>query len=763
MATLFRKWFSVECCGCYVPRATVSTKGAESAQRLAWIGRRLRRREDPPLLVGRGRYAGDEQEPGTLHLAFRRAGVPSARVLGIDTRVAAEMPGVLGVWTFGQLGLVDDFMPDPPGSELSLRRPVLAAQAVRYEGEALAAVGAEADYLAADAVDAIEVDLEAGTPDEGHVTTQEFGFGEVEGAFADAPVVVSQHLRMGRIMGAAMEPRAAFARWDADQERLLVRASVGWVHGLRDVLAACLGLNQSQVAVVADDVGGSFGAKNYAYPEYVVCAALSRLLNRPVRWVATRSEDGHTTAQSHAVELDVEVASDPDGRVLGLRCSVDWPIGAYVTGGAMQDRNIAVHTMSAYRMPALRVTSSQRHSGSPPAAHIRGGGRPVGNFAVERIMDRLARHLAMDPLEVRRRNLIPTEAMPYATGFPGIVYDGGDYRTLLELASERVDVPSLRARQRAGERIGLGVAMCVESTGFGRPEPTRVVIRPDSSVDVYVGCSPQGQGHRTFAAQVAADRLGWPLERIDVIAGDSRAVPFSQVTAGSRTALEVGNSVALSAAGARRRLLELASDLLEADAGDLVLSESGVRVRGAPARGVALADVVGEGLEVSETWDSQGAPAFASSCHVAVVGVDGESGSVQMQRYVIAHDGGRAINPLIVDGQLQGGYAHGLGYALFEETLYDDHGTLLSPTFLDYTIASAPELACEPELIHIVTPSSQNPEGFRGAGEAGTIAVPAAIANAVEDALYAAGRREPVDTVPITPERLWHLWSRGRH
>jgi carbon-monoxide dehydrogenase large subunit len=303
--------------------------------------------------------------------------------------------------------------------------------------------------------------------------------------------------------------------------------------------------------------------------------------------------------------------------------------------------------------------------------------------------------------------------------------------------------------------------MCVESTGgLPMPEPSRVVVHVDGRAEVFVGSTPSGQGHETFLAQVAADRLGWPLERIAVHAGDSRNVPFAMVTAGSRSALEVGNSVALSAAAARRQLLERAAEALEAAPQDIEVGVDGAAVRGAPGRGVPLDALVGEGLVAIESWTSKGS-AWASSCHVAVVRLDLETGGVEMQRYVIAHDSGRPINPLLLDGQLHGGYAHGLGYALFEECIYSEDGRFVGPSFLDYTIASPPELTAEPELIHTETPTSHNPEGVRGAGEAGTIAVPAAIANAVEDALHAAGRPVDVDRVPVTPQRLWELLNDG--
>jgi carbon-monoxide dehydrogenase large subunit len=473
--------------------------------------------------------------------------------------------------------------------------------------------------------------------------------------------------------------------------------------------------------------------------------------------VASRSEDGHTTGQAHAADLDLEIASDGDGRLIALRGKISWTVGGYLGRGALQENSMAAHAMSAYRMPAFDVEVVPRQSDTPPAAFIRGGGRPVGNFAVERMMDRLARRLGLDPIELRRRNLVGPAEMPYDTGLNSIVYDGGDYPRLLELAVERIGAASIRQRQLAGEPVGVGVAMCVESTGIGMPEPSCVAVLADGTVRVLVGSTPQGQGHQTFIAQVVADRLGWPVDRVEVRAGDSRDVAFSFVTAGSRSALEVGNSVALSAAAARSLLLDRASQKLEAAAEDLVLDVSGVAVRGVPDRRVKLSDLVGDGLEAAEVWDSKGKGAWASSCHAAVVKVDAETGGVDIERYVIAHDSGRPINPMMLDGQLHGGYAHGLGYALFEEALYSPDGNFQSPSFLDYTIVSAPELRVEPELIHTETATIHNPEGFRGAGEAGTIAVPAAIANAIEDALYAMGFEVAVDSVPITPMKLWTL------
>lgn len=727
----------------------------------------MKRREDPPLIQGRGRYAADNHARGTVHLAIRRAGVARGNGLKIDVSAALGMPGVVGAWAMGELALADDYMPDPnPQQPLPIRRPVLARDEVRFEGDAVAVLAAETDYQAHDAVDVIEVELNSISQTGSALPTQSFRIGEGSAAIERAAVKVRQHLTMARIEGAAMEPRAVFADWKESEQKLYIRASVGGVHVLRDTVARCLGLERSQVIALSEDVGGSFGAKNHPYPEYIMAAAISRLLKRPVRWVASRSEDGHTTGQSHGADLDLEIASDEEGRLVGLRGKLAWTIGAYLGRGAFQDDSMASHAMSAYRLPAFDVEVAPIYSDTPPAAFIRGGGRPVGNFGIERMIDRLARRLGLDPIELRRRNLVGPADMPYDTGLNSIVYDGGDYPRLLELAVDRVGASSVRQRQHSGEPVGVGVAICVESTGIGMAEPSRVEVMSDGTVRVFVGSTPQGQGHQTFIAQVVADRLGWPIDRVEVHAGDSRDVGFSFVTAGSRSALEVGNSVALSAASARRMLLERASQKLEVAPEDLVIDAGGAGVRGVPDRRVSLEDLVGAGLEVAEVWDSKGKKAWASSCHAASVRVDVETGAVDIERYVIAHDSGRPINPMTLEGQLHGGYAHGLGYALFEEALYSADGNFQSASFLDYTIVSAPELRAEPELIHTETATSHNPEGFRGAGEAGTIAVPAAIANAIEDALYSMGYDIAVDSVPVTPMKLWNLMraaTRGGH
>jgi carbon-monoxide dehydrogenase large subunit len=402
------------------------------------------------------------------------------------------------------------------------------------------------------------------------------------------------------------------------------------------------------------------------------------------------------------------------------------------------------------------------YTNSVPAGFIRGGGRPLGNYGMERVMDRLARELNLEPAELRRRNLIQPDQIPYTTGFPagrsGYVYDSGDYPRLLEATLERLGPDPGKNGQVDGRLIGVGVACCVESTGFGRGEPAKIHVGKDGIAHVYVGSSPQGQGHETMVALVAAERLGWPFEKIRVTAGDTRHVPFALVTAGSRSAVQVGSATAQAATAMRKRLLERAGEVLEADAQDLVLENGVIGVRGTPSRQVPATDVLpAEGLEVFESFDPTRPLTFSSGCHAAVVAVDPETGQVEVLRYVIACDAGKMINPVTLEGQLHGGYAHGLGYALYEASLYDQDGTYRTASFLDYTIVSTGEVGAVLELLHFETPAGSNPEGFKGAGESGTIPVPAAISNAVEDALRKRNPHAVVDRLPISSDRILEL------
>ena len=750
-----------------------------------YIGRPLRRVEDERLITGQGRFAADIKLDGTLHLALSRSPVPHARIIAIDTSVARAMPGVVAVWTAADLPEVAPGLTDfgPAGMERR-GRPILNRDEVNYIGEAFAVVVAETEYQAHDAAEAVVADLDP-LPAVGDVMTataedaprvhsdmetniahaNPTSYGDIEAAFKSDSVTAKIRLTTARVAGAAIEPRTVTATYE--NGRVKVWTSTQNIFAVRNTIASILGLAESKVRVLAEDVGGGFGAKGSVFPEEVLAALAAQRLQRPVRWIATRSEDGATTAQGHGSVLELELAAAADGKLRGLRGRLIHDVGAYAGAGAGQPGNIIPHLLSTYVLPAMHIEAQLVYTNTVPTGFIRGGGRDLGNYGMERAIDQLARKLAVDPVTLRKRNLISADQIPYTTGVPAgrsgnYVYDSGNYPRLLELAQDKLRYEEVRDRLRDGRLVGVGIAMCVESTGFGRAEPARLRIGKDGRARLYLGSTPQGQGHRTIAAQVAADRLGWPLEKIDVIAGDTEHVPFAMVTAGSRTAVQAGNATAQAATSMRKRLLERAGEVLEADAADLVLEDGIITVRGTPSRQVPATDVIpDEGLEVLETFDPARPLAFASGCHAAVVAVDPDTGHVDVLRYVIVHDSGKSINARLVDGQMHGGYAHGLGYALYESAVYDPDGNFRSASFLDYTIVSAGEVSVVPDLIDFETPTDANPEGFKGAGESGTIPVPATIASAVEDALRKRNPDVVVDHLPITPDRIVEMLRSG--
>jgi len=742
------------------------------------------RREDGRLVTGRGRYAGDIKLQGLAHIAFVRSPHAHARVTSIDTAAAGAMPGVIRVLTAKDLPAgaraVRNWLP----AEMEhLARPVLAETEVNYSGDAVAAVIAEHAYQAHDAAAAVEVDYQplpvaigvqqaiAADAPRVHEQTEsnvarsaDYVFGDIEAAFAGAPVTVKETFQTARICGAAMEPRVATATWHPGEEELTIWTSTQTTFSVRDTVADALELDKEKVTVLAHDVGGGFGPKGTVYGEEVLVAVAARLLEGPVTWTATRSEDTATTVHAHGTRIEIELAAEADGKLRGLRGHVIHDLGAYPSAGSGQIDIIVPHMLSAYVLPALSVRADVVFTNAAPTGFVRGGGRPLGNFVVERMIDRLAARIGADPAEVRRRNLISAERMPYDTQFPQgkrtLIYDGGDYPQLLRTALEKIGYDELRARQKEpqdGRRIGVGVACCVESSGFGTGEPARVRIEPDGTAHLFIGSTPQGQGHETAAAMVLADRLGWPYEKIEVVAGDTRVVPWAMLTAGSRSAIHVGNATSLAAKAARDRILERAAEVLEANPVDLFIEDAVVHVRGVPQKSVPVVELFPHGLEVEEAFNTKTGTAYASSCHAAAVSVDPETGSVEMLRYVIVHDTGKVINATLVQGQMHGGLVHGMGYAMFEEAIYQADGAFVSATFLDYTIPSAPEVSMPLGLFPVETPTEANPEGFKGAGESATIAAPATIINAIEDAVCQLQPDAAISSLPVTPLRLYEL------
>jgi len=696
------------------------------------------------------------------------------------------MPGVIAIWTAEDLPEVVAGLNEPGPVGIEQRaRPILNRDEVNYAGEAYAMDVAETAYEAQDAVEQVLPELEP-IPAVGGVMTAAangaatvhpdmksnvaqsaaIAYGDIGAAFASDSVTAKIRLTTARVAGAEMEPRAVAAGPDAETGGIKMWTSTQSIFPVRAAVASALAIDESKVRVLAEDVGGGFGAKASVFPEEVLTALAAWRLQRPARWVATRSEDSATTAQGHGSVIELELAADSSGKLRGLRGRLIHDVGAYAGSGTGQPSIIVAHMISAYVLPAMHIEHQLVYTNSVPSGFIRGGGRPLGNYAVERVMDRLARQLNLAPAELRRRNLIQPDQIPYTTGYPagrrGYVYDSGDYPRLLAAVLEKLGPDPVGHGDADGRLVGLGVACCVESTGFGRGEPAKLHVAKDGTAHVYVGSTPQGQGHETMAALVAAERLGWPFDKIRVTAGDTRHLPSAISTIGSRSAVHVGNATAQAATAMRKVLLERAADVLEADVRDLVLEEGTIVVRGTPSRSVAATDVVpDEGLEVSESFDPTRSLAFSSGCHAAVVAVDPETGHVEILRYVIAHDTGKTINPVTLEGQLQGGYAHGLGYAMYEAAIYDADGTFRTSSFLDYTIVSIGEVAGEPELVRLETPTDANPEGFKGGGESGTIPVPAAIANAVEDALRKRNPNAVVDRLPITPDRIVELLRAG--
>ncbi|HXD82445.1 MAG TPA: xanthine dehydrogenase family protein molybdopterin-binding subunit [Candidatus Acidoferrum sp.] len=748
-----------------------------------YIGRRTRRIEDERLVTGAGRYAGDIKLDGMLHAVFCRSTLPHARIRAIDRSGAQAMPGVIAVWTADDLPEVVTGLGESSAVGVEHRgRPILNRDEVNYIGESYAMVVAESSYQANDAAEQVSPELDP-LPGVGDVVTAgvdgaptvhadmksniaqaaTIAYGDIKSAFASDSVTAKLRLTTARVAGAAMEPRSVTATPDPETGGIKVWTSTQNVFGVKHAVASTLGIDEAKVRVLAEDVGGGFGAKGSVFPEEVLTALGAWRLKRPVRWVASRSEDGATTAQGHGSVIEVELAADRGGKLRGLRGRLIHDVGAYAASGTGQPDIIIAHMISAYVLPAMEIDYQLVYTNAVPSGFIRGGGRPLGNYAMERVMDRLARALDLDPVELRRRNLVQPEQIPYTTGFPagrrGYVYDGGNYPRLLELAVEKLGPHPARVRAH-GRLVGFGVACCVESTGFGRGEPAKIHVSSDGIAHVYVGSTPQGQGHETMVALVTAERLGWPLDKIRVTAADTQHVPFALLTAGSRSAVQVGNAAAKAATAMRKAILEHAGDVLEADVHDLVLEDGVIGVRGAPARQVPATDVLpDEGLEVLESFDPDRPLAFSSGCHAAVVAVDPETGQVEVLKYVIVHDTGKAINPLTLEGQLHGGFAHGLGYALYEAAIYDTDGLFRTASFLDYTIVSTGEMRVTLNLISSETPTDANPEGFKGAGESGTIPVPAAISNAVEDALRKRNPAAVVDRLPITSDYIVELLS----
>ena len=738
------------------------------------IGAAALRKEDWPLVRGEGCFVADFRRPGMVHAFVVRSPLAHARVTRIDTAAVRAFPGVIDVITAEDLP--DRGRPIPTrmfhdeASTAFLQRP-LADGEVRYSGEPVALIVAVSRYIAEDAAELLDIDYEplpvvldcdAGVAAGDHVAgTLLVEHGDVDAAFARAHVVVADEFHVQRHAAVPLECRGLLAEHDAEQQSITVWGAAKIPHVNKQILAGLLGWSDpDRVRLVELHVGGGFGARGEFYPEdYLIPFAAIRT-GRPVAWVEDREENLRACNQSREQLHRAELAVAEDGTFLGLRDTFINNTGAYVRTHGMTVPGLSISMLPGpYRWPAYRGEYRSVVTNKTPGGTYRSPGRFEVNFVRERLVDMAARRLGIDPVEIRRRNFIRPESFPHDTGtlFDGhpVVYDSGDYALLLEKTLTAFDWEGLK-RWRSGKaadgvRRGIGIAFFVEKAGPAEREYARLELNANGDVLVYTGTASVGQGVETVLAQVCATYLGLPFERISVIHGDTAAIPEGMGAFGSRASMLGGAAVMQASQRMRDALLERAAEILEAAPEDLILTAEGVSVVGAPSRTVTLATLAGEGIQVEDRFvcDLLG---FPYGVHVAAVEVDTRTGRIGIHRYGVGYDIGRVINPALVRGQIAGGFAQGLGGSLLEEFCFDPDGQPQSASFMDYLLPTAEDV---PDIGLLVTedaPSPLNPLGVKGAGEAGTAGVGAAIANAVSDAL---GRE--VTRLPLTPERVLEL------
>jgi CO/xanthine dehydrogenase Mo-binding subunit len=753
----------------------------------AVIGASLLRKEDDLLLRGRAPFADDLADAGTLHAHILRSPVAHGRIASLDATAALASPGVRLVLTAddlppGQKPIPMRMFPNP--SLDPYLQPPLARVTVRYSGEPIAVIVADSRYEAEDAGELVDLEIEpldpvlqtaaaaAGESPLVHTGTGTnvaatfvIHWGDVDASIRDAAVVVEERFDVGRHAAVPLEGRQVIAEVDGDGI-LTVLGAAKIPHINRRILAGLLEWPEDRVRLVEVQVGGGFGGRGEFYPEDFLIPFCAVKLGRAVAWAEDREE--HLRASNHSREQvhDVTLAVAADGRFLALRDRFLNNAGAYVrTHGLVVPGMTAALLPGPYRWPAFRVEANQVVSNKTPAGTYRAPGRYEANFVRERAIDIAARRLGLDPVEIRLRNLIDRDEMPYATGTHTdghpVVYDSGDYRKLVELTLERFDREAWirwRSDARAPHRRGIGMALFVEKSGIGRWEYARVTIEDDGTATVYTGSASLGQGLETVLAQICVAGLGISFDRVKVVHGDTALIPDGMGAFGSRATALGGAAVLQSAESLRARLLDLAADRLEIAPNDLLVDGDRIVARGTESRYLLLSDLQPDGsapLEEEATFRSEDM-SFPYGVHCAAVEVDVETGHVEVAAYTVGYDVGRAVNPLLVEGQIVGGAAQGLGGALFEELVYDEDGQLVAGSLMDYLVPTAGEVPNMDVLLTEDAPTSRNPLGAKGAGEGGTAATGAAISNAVADALEIEPRR-----LPLTPERIVAL-AQGR-
>jgi carbon-monoxide dehydrogenase large subunit len=770
------------------------------------LGSAIKRREDPRLITGHGKYTDDFSLPGMAHLAVVRSPYAHARIRGIRTKKALSLPGVLGVFTGRDMDAAG-FKPIPcawvvPGSDTKTPAyPPIAVDTVRYAGNAVAIVVAEDRYAARDAADAVEVDYEPlpavtdafaaaqkGAPQlhadvPGNICFHwKVSGGDVEAAFRSAPVTVRDRILNQRLIPNAMEPRAALAQWTPGSGEVTLWVTSQNPHIVRFLLSLDTGIPEHRIRVIAPEVGGGFGSKIPHYPEDTMVVFASQKLGRPVKWTETRTENYKATIHGRDHVQDVEMAAQKDGTIVAVRAKVWANLGAYLSTASTGIPTILHGLMlsGAYAIPNIHEDVYGVFTNTTPVDAYRGAGRPEATFLLERLVDLLAREVKIDPAELRKKNFIP----PFTDGYKvatGLTYDSGNYAGALDKALKMADYPALRRKQadlrKKGEYLGIGFSTYAEICGLGPSQVAGAVgfggglwesaivrFHPSGKVNVMVGISPHGQGEETTFAQIVSSELGVPVEDVEVLHGDTDETPMGWGSYGSRSTA-VGSGALMSALGKiKEKSRIVTAHLLEAAPEDIEYGDGKFFVKGAPSKFKTIQDValmanvawnypkdLEPGLEASAFFDPSNF-VYPFGAHIAVVRVDAETGEVRLERYVAVDDCGKVINPLIVQGQIHGGIVQGIGQALWERAAYDESGQLLTGSMMDYAL---PKAGAFPkfELGMTETPTSVNPLGVKGIGETGTIASTPAVYNAVMDALEPLGVRAL--NMPLTPERVW--------
>ena len=769
------------------------------------VGARVKRTEDPRLLTGRGTYVDDRHVKGMQHVAFRRSDHSHARIVSIDAAAARALPGVSAVLTAEDLA--DAIVAVHAISRMAhyYATPILplASGKVRFVGEPIVAVVAESRYLAEDACELIEIAYdplpvvvdpeaaarpgapllheEAGT---NVLVEREFKRGEFETEMFAAPVRVKGRFRFHRKTPAALENRSYLAEYDSGRDELTLHSSTQVPGIIRNALAEALGMPGHRLRVIAPEVGGGFGGKASLYPEELLVAVAARKLGRSIKWTSDRMEDLAATSQGFDEIIEAEMGLDRDGRVMALVADVIGDVGAYSIypwTAALEPVQVVSFLPGPYRIQNYRGRVRAVATSKAPTGPYRGVGRPISTFVTERLLDMAARRIGIDPREIRLRNFVQDHEFPYRIG-SGIVWDRSSFTDCLLAACQAVDYAALRRRQgearAAGRWFGIGIASYAELTGIGSrisvapgmplntgTETAKIRIDTTGGVTAAFGVASHGQGLETTLAQVVADKLGVCIEDIRIIQGDSAAVPNATGTYASRSTVLAGGAATLAARSLRAKVFKAAAHLLEASADGLVAENGRIYVPGTN-KSTTFKDVARavyremgrlplearDELEATGTYDPI-LGTTTSASHIAVLEIDPATYAIRLEKFVVAEDCGRLINPLIVDGQVHGGVAQGIGAALYEEVVYDDQGQLLTASLVDYLVPAASEVP----PMHVVHMETASPAigGFRGMGEGGTIGAPAAIANAISDALAPLGIE--IDELPVTPERLFRL------